>query len=209
MSSQGVSPVSRPITALVCVLLKDSSRGPCGQIRTGDQLSSLPLCTTGTSPQCQMLILHPAFHLLSYVLPGDPKAGLRPNKPLTRTASCEPVSNFIPSADGVSILGETIHIIKKNTEVLVVCRKEICWEVNAKKTKYMFMCHQQHAGQNHNVEIDNNCFQRVEKFIFMGTTVTNQNCIHEQIKSNMKSGSGMLTIIWCSILCFWVCFQKI
>jgi len=63
--------VSRPITALVCVLLKDS-RGPCGQIGARDQLSSLPLCPTGTSPQCQMLILHPAFHLPSYILPRDP-----------------------------------------------------------------------------------------------------------------------------------------
>ena len=60
--------VSRPITALVCVLLKDSSLAPVAR----DQLSSLPLCTTRTLPQCQMLILHPAFHLLSYVLPGNP-----------------------------------------------------------------------------------------------------------------------------------------
>jgi len=60
--------VSRPTTALVCVLLKDSSRAPVA----GDQLSSLPLCTTGTSPQCQMLILHPAFQLPSYILPRDP-----------------------------------------------------------------------------------------------------------------------------------------
>jgi len=41
------------------------------------------------------------------------------------------------------------------------------------------MCHQQHAGQNHNVKTDNNCSQRVEQFIFMETTVTYQNCIHE------------------------------
>ena len=65
-------PVSRPITALVCVLLKDSSRAR-GQIRARNQFPSLPLCTTGTSPQCQMLIPHPAFHLLSYILPGDPE----------------------------------------------------------------------------------------------------------------------------------------
>ena len=89
-------PVSRPITVLVCVLLKDSSRGPCGQIRARDHFPSLPLCTTGTSPQCQMLIPHPAFHLLSYILPGDPEAGLRPNKPLTRTAPCKPSAISFP-----------------------------------------------------------------------------------------------------------------
>jgi len=46
-------------------------------------------------PQCQMLSLHPAFHLSSYVLPRDPQERLRPNKPLTRTAPCELVSDFI------------------------------------------------------------------------------------------------------------------
>ena len=40
-------------------------------------------------PQWQMLSLHTAFHLSSYVLPRDPQKRLRPNKPLTRTAPCE------------------------------------------------------------------------------------------------------------------------
>jgi len=71
------------------------------------------------------------------------------------------------------------------------------------------MCRQQHAGQNHNVKIDNNCFQRVEQFRFMETTITNQNFIHEQIKISLKSGGRMLTIIWCRILCLRVCSRKI
>jgi hypothetical protein len=44
-----------------------------------------------------MLIHHPAFQLPPYILPRDPKKELRPNKPLTRTALCEPVGDFIPS----------------------------------------------------------------------------------------------------------------
>ena len=84
-------PVSRPITALVCVLLKDSSRAPWpdqGQRSTPEPAS----VHYRDSSQCQMLIPHPSFHLLSYILPRDRKAGLRPNKPLTRSAPCKPVS---------------------------------------------------------------------------------------------------------------------
>ena len=49
-----------------------------------------------------MLILHPAFHLPPYILPTDPQKGLRPNKPLTRTAPCGLVSDFIPSNTGMT-----------------------------------------------------------------------------------------------------------
>jgi hypothetical protein len=42
-------------------------------------------------------------------------------------------------ADDVNILGGSIHIIRKNTEALVIASKEIGLEVNAEKTKYIVM----------------------------------------------------------------------
>jgi hypothetical protein len=42
--------------------------------------------------------------------------------------------------DEVNILGDgSVHTTKKNTEALVVARKETGLEVNADKTKYMVM----------------------------------------------------------------------
>jgi hypothetical protein len=41
--------------------------------------------------------------------------------------------------DSVTILGESIRTMKKNTEVLVVASREIGPEVNAEKTKLMVM----------------------------------------------------------------------
>jgi len=37
-------------------------------------------------------------------------------------------------------------------------------------------------------QIDNSSFERVEEFKYFGTNLTNQNCIHEEIKSRPKSG---------------------
>jgi hypothetical protein len=78
----------------------------------------------------------------------------------------------------------------KNAEALVVASKEIGLEVNAEKTKYMVMCRNQNAGQNHNIKIDNKFLERVEEFKCLGTTLTNRNSIHEEIKSRLKSGNA-------------------
>jgi hypothetical protein len=51
----------------------------------------------------------------------------------------------------------------------------------------MLISHEQNAGQNYNVKIDNKSFEKVEQFIYLGTTLTNQNCIYEEIKSRVKS----------------------
>jgi hypothetical protein len=93
-------------------------------------------------------------------------------------------------ADDVNILGGSIHAIKKNTEALVVASKETGLEVNAEKTKYIVMSRNQNAGQNHNIKLDNESFESVEQFKYLGTTLTNQNSIQEEIKSRLKSGSA-------------------
>ena len=38
----------------------------------------------------------------------------------------------------------------------------------------------------HNVRTDNSTFERVEEFEYLGTTLTNQNAIQEEIKSRLR-----------------------
>jgi len=91
--------------------------------------------------------------------------------------------------DNVNIFGRSIHTVEKNTEALFVSSKEIGLEVNADKTKYMVMSRDQNAGQSHNIKIDNRSFARVEELRYLGTTLTNQNSVQEEVKSRCKSGN--------------------
>jgi len=93
-------------------------------------------------------------------------------------------------ADDVNILGGSVDTVKKNTEALVAATKEIGLEVNAYKTKYMTVSRDQNAGRIHSVRTDNSSIERVEEFKYLGTTLTNQNSIQEEIKSRLKLGNA-------------------
>jgi len=93
-------------------------------------------------------------------------------------------------ADDVNILAGSIHTLKENAEALVGATREIGLEVSADKTKYMVMSRDKNAGQNHSVRTDNSTFERVEGFKYLGTILTNQNSILEEIKSRLRSGNA-------------------
>jgi len=52
------------------------------------------------------------------------------------------------------------------------------------------MSRDQHAGRNQSVRIDNSTFERVEEFKYLGTSLTNQNSLPEEIKSRLRSGNA-------------------
>ena len=71
----------------------------------------------------------------------------------------------------------------------------------------MVMSRDQNAGRNHSVRIDNSTFERVEEFKYLGTTLTHQNSIEEEIKSRLRL--EMLAIIQCRIFCLPGCYPEI
>jgi hypothetical protein len=77
-----------------------------------------------------------------------------------------------------------------HTETFIDTSKEVRLEVNVEKTKYMLVSHDHNAGQNWDIKIGNKSFENVSQFKYLGTTVTNQNLIQEEIKRRLNSGNA-------------------
>jgi hypothetical protein len=93
-------------------------------------------------------------------------------------------------ADNANLLDDRLNTIKENTETLLEASRDIGLEINAEKTKYMIMTRHQNSGRNQNIKIANESFEKMEKFRYLGTTLTNQNDIHDEIKSRLSSGNA-------------------
>ena len=55
---------------------------------------------------------------------------------------------------------------------------------------YMVMSREQTSGLSNTMKVDNSSIEKVEEFKYLGTTLTNQNSIEEEITSRMKLGNA-------------------
>jgi hypothetical protein len=67
-------------------------------------------------------------------------------------------------ADDVNLLGDSVNTVKENSETLLEASRDIGLEINAEQTKYMIMSRYLNSGQNHNIRIYNELFEKVAKF---------------------------------------------
>jgi hypothetical protein len=54
----------------------------------------------------------------------------------------------------------------------------------------MLLSRHQNAGNNHEIKTANRSFENVAVFRYLGTTITNENLIQEEIKRRLHSGNA-------------------
>jgi hypothetical protein len=95
-------------------------------------------------------------------------------------------------ADVANLFVSSVNTIKENSETLLEASRDIGLEINVEKTKYMIMSRRPNSGQNQNIRITNESFEKMAKFKYSRATLTNQNDIYDEIKSRLNSGDCLL-----------------
>ena len=82
------------------------------------------------------------------------------------------------------------HRTERNTDVLVNACMDIGFAVNTGKTKYMEMGRRRGMIANPHIKIGSNSYEKMKTFKYLGSLLTNQNSIHEEIKCRLKAGNS-------------------
>ena len=103
-------------------------------------------------------------------------------------------------ADDVNIFDRNIQSMRKSTKAFLIASKEIGLKVNAKEIKCMDMSRDRNAEQNSNIKTGKKFFERLEQFNYLGTILTHQTFVHEEVMSRLSR--GIVAIIRCRIFSF-------
>jgi hypothetical protein len=101
---------------------------------------------------------------------------------------------MVHAADANTV-GLNTSTVVKNTETCLEASEDVGLAVNIEKSKYMFVSRNQNIGQNHKSPTINMSFENMAKFKYLGITVTNQNCIHDEIKSRLNSDNSCYHLV--------------
>ena len=100
------------------------------------------------------------------------------------------IHQVLDYADDVNLIGDDIRTIERNADLLLNTCKNICLAVNTGKTMYMEIgCHRGMIVNTH-IKISSNFYEKVETFKYLGSLLTNQNSIQEEIKCTLKAGNS-------------------
>ncbi|XP_050444050.1 uncharacterized protein LOC126847716 [Adelges cooleyi] len=90
-------------------------------------------------------------------------------------------------ADDIIITGNTRAEVQMNMKKLMKASKNIGLVVNAEKIKYMVVT--RGPEDSSNLKIENNDFEQVKEFRYLGVTLNNKNIMHEEINVRLNAAN--------------------
>jgi len=96
--------------------------------------------------------------------------------------------SYTKELNNIEVKNEQVMISEqgRNAYVLLNACKDIGLAVNTGKTKYMEIEHHRGVLANGDIKIGSNSYGKVKTFKYLGTLLTNQNYIQEEIKCRLK-----------------------
>jgi len=95
--------------------------------------------------------------------------------------------SILAYADDIVILGNTRQEITQTTSELLEASKKMGLCVNQENTKFMVLSR---SNENqHNLQVDNLTFEKVENFKYLGVNVNSKNDMHREISERIASGN--------------------
>ena len=88
-------------------------------------------------------------------------------------------------ADDINMLGENLQTVRENTEILIKASQGHWFRGKFEKTEHRITSCQENIVQNENIVIEN-----LEKFKYLGITITNTNDIWEESKCRINIGNA-------------------
>jgi hypothetical protein len=88
------------------------------------------------------------------------------------------------------LLGNHINTIKGSTVTHLGDSRDVGLKINADKTKYMIVSRHPNSGHYQNIRTANGSIQNMATFKYLWTTLTDQNDIHDEVKSRLNSGNA-------------------
>ena len=84
--------------------------------------------------------------------------------------------------DDLNLIGDDFRTIERNADVLLNACKDIGLAVNTRKTKYMEVACHRGLMANEHIMVGSNSCEKAKIIKYVGSILTNQNSIQEEIK---------------------------
>ncbi|KAJ4439206.1 hypothetical protein ANN_07325 [Periplaneta americana] len=124
----------------------------------------------------------PPFHITSKTVIAAPII----TAIVTAVAVTVDSNNTIPASTLKCNLSTRRQLLNRTEPALAGSPSKVGLEVNPEKTKYMILSRDENIVRNVNIKIGNLSFEEVEKFKYLGATLTNINDTREEIKHRIN-----------------------